>query len=48
MRCDPGLELLHDAHCLPALLSRKFTHAELWELLGNVVDEDDGSEAGDE
>ena len=38
MTSDPERELLHDAYCLPALTRRTFTHAELWERFGTVVD----------
>jgi hypothetical protein len=36
---DPELGLLHEAYCFPAFQSRKVRHAELWELLGSLVDE---------
>ncbi len=36
---DPELGLLHEAYCFPAFQSRKVTHAELWGLLGSLVDE---------
>ena len=39
MTYDAERDLLHDAYALPALASRKFTHAELWQLLGTLVDE---------
>jgi hypothetical protein len=30
---------LHEAYCLDALRERRFTHAELWGILGRLVDE---------
>lgn len=36
---DCELGLLHEAYCFPAFNCRKVTHAELWELLGTLVDE---------
>jgi hypothetical protein len=38
---EPGCELaaLHEAYRLPAFASRKFTHAELWDILGRLADE---------
>jgi hypothetical protein len=39
MTFDAERDLLHEAYALPALTSRKFTHAELWQILGTLVDE---------
>ncbi len=39
VEADAELAELHDAYQLPALLHRKFTHAELWEVLGPLADE---------
>jgi hypothetical protein len=36
---DPELGLLHEAYCFPTFQSRKVKHAELWELLGSLIDE---------
>lgn len=33
-----GWTELHEAYCLDALRTRRFTHAELWEVLGRIVD----------
>ncbi|HLL83165.1 MAG TPA: M14 family zinc carboxypeptidase [Longimicrobium sp.] len=39
MTFDAERDLLHEAYALPALTRRKFTHAELWQILGTLVDE---------
>jgi hypothetical protein len=38
---EPGPELgaLHEAYRVPAFESRKFTHEELWQVLGPIADE---------
>lgn len=38
---EPGCELavLHDAYRVPAFESRKFTHEELWRVLGPIADQ---------
>jgi hypothetical protein len=38
---EPGAELgvLHDAYRVPAFESRKFTHEQLWRVLGPIADE---------
>jgi hypothetical protein len=39
MTFDAERDLLHEAYALPALTTRKFTHGELWQILGTLVDE---------
>src|SRR5688500_787196 len=35
----PDLAVLHEAYCLPTLLTRQFTHAELWAMLDAITNE---------